>query len=131
MDAGAVGSGDAGSGDGDVGQGGEVVQGEALGVDDGGDVAVADAGPDGDGLCLLVELDLGEVFEGDLGVGAVGEGVEGVARAEGTDAGMVFDDLLELGDGGGFEEIAGVVGEVSCPVCSVCHRFLLSGGEAG
>ena len=113
VDTGAVGSGSDGSRDGDVGQRGEVVQGEALGVDHWGHITVADAGSDGDGFCSFIELDVLEVGERDLGVGAVGEAVEGVAGAEGADAGVVFDDLLELGDGGGLEEIVGVVGQVS------------------
>ncbi len=74
------------------------MKGEALGVDDRGEVAVADAGTDGDGAGLFVDGDLVEVMEGDLSLGAVGDGVEGVAGAEGAELGVVFDQLLELGD---------------------------------
>ncbi len=131
VDSGAVGSGGDGAGDGDVGQGGKIVQRKALGVDHGSDVAVADTGSDGDGLCLLVDGDVLEFAEGDLGVGAIGEGVEGVPGSERTDAGIVFDHLLELGNSGGFEEIIGVVGEVSRPVGSMCHLFFVSRSETG
>ena len=49
-----------------------------------------------------------------------------MTRAEGADAGVVFDDLLELGDGRRFEDIAGVVGQIAGPVGS----RLLRGGHA-
>ena len=92
------------------------MDGKALGVDDGGQVAVANASADRDGLCDSVDGDVLEVGRTDLGLRTVGNGVEGMTRAEGPDAGVVFDDLLELGDGGRFEDIAGVVGQIAGPV---------------
>ena len=56
--AGAVGGGGAGSDDGDVGQRGEVVEGVAAGVDVGRELAVGDAGSDGDGAGFWVEVHL-------------------------------------------------------------------------
>src|SRR6185369_10139931 len=131
VDAGAMGCGGGGSGDGDVGERGEVVECEALGVDDWGEIPVADAGADGDGAGLLVDGDLIEVVEGDLRLGAVGDGVEGVAGAEGAKFGVVFHEVLELGDGGGVEEVGGVVGEVAGPVGEGFGRLFLGGCEAG
>ena len=106
------------------------VEGEALGVDDWGEVAVAHAGADGDGPGLGAEGDVFEVGEGDLPLGAVGDGVEGVAGAERAEFGVVADDLLKFGDCCGFVEMARVVGEVSGPVgARLCRLF--GGGEAG
>src|SRR4051794_12869890 len=108
VNAGAVGCGGGGSRYGDVGKGGEIVEGEAFGVDDGGEVTVADPGAYGYGAGLFVEGNLVEVLERDLGLGAVGDGVEGVACAEGAEFGVIADELLELRKGGGLEEIGGV-----------------------
>ena len=55
--AGAVGGGGAGSGDGDVRQRGEIVEREAFGVEKRGELAVGDAGIDGDGAGLGIERD--------------------------------------------------------------------------
>ena len=57
-----------------------------------------------------------ELLEGDLAFGAVGDAVEGVAGAEGSEFGAGFDDLLDLFDGAGLVEIVGVEGVVSGPV---------------
>ncbi len=65
-----------------------------------------------------VEVYLVELLEGDLVFGAVGDAVEGVARAEGSEFGAAFDDLLDLFDGCGLVEIVGVKGVVSGPVGS-------------
>jgi len=114
--AGAVGGGGAGSDDGDVGEGGEVVDGETAGVDDGGELAVGDSGADGDGVGGGVEGDVGEVFEGDLGSGAVGDAVEGVAAAEGPELWAGGDEVLDFGGGFGLVEVVGVEGIVAGPV---------------
>ena len=91
--AGAVGGGGAGSDDGDVGQGGEVVEGKAAGIDVGSELAVGDSGADGDGFGVGVKGDGVEGFERDLVLGAVGDGVEGVAGSEGAELDAGFDDL--------------------------------------
>ena len=59
-----------------------------------------------------------------------GMGQSQMARAEGADAGVVLDDLLELGDGGRLEEIIGVVGVVARPIGSRLGGFLLCLDEA-
>lgn len=131
VDAGAVSCGCGGSGDGDVGKRGEVMESEALGIDDRSEVAVANARADGDRAGFFVDADLVEFVEGYLGLGTVGDGVEGVPGAKGPELGMVLDELLEFGDGGGLEEIGSVVGEVSGPVGAGFGCGLLGGGEAG
>ena len=57
--AGAVGGGGAGSDDGDVRERGEVVEGVAVGVDVGSELAVGDSCSDGDGSRFRVEVHLG------------------------------------------------------------------------
>lgn len=116
--AGAVGGGGAGSDDGDVRERGEVGDGEPTGVDDGSELAVGDAGADGRGAGFGVDVDGVELLEGDLGVGAVGDGVEGVAAAEGAQLVAGFDDVLDLVDGFGLVEGVGVEGEIAGPVSS-------------
>jgi hypothetical protein len=49
-------------------------------------------------------------------VRTVGDAVEGVARAEGAEVGVIPDGGLDFVDGAGFEEIGGGVGVVPCPV---------------
>lgn len=114
--AGAVGGGGAGSDDGDVGERGEIVDGEAAGVNVGRQLAVGYAGADGDGSGFRVESYLVELLERDLIFGAVGDAVERVAGAKGTEFGAVFDDLLDLFNGCGLVEIIGAEGVVSGPV---------------
>ncbi len=123
--AGAVGGGGAGSDDGDVRERGEVVEGVAAGVDVGSELAVGDAGSDGDGAGFRVEVHLVELLEGDLVFGAVGDAVEGVAGAEGSEFGAGFDDVLDFFDGVGLVEIVGVEGVVSGPVGSGGGGLLL------
>ncbi len=55
--AGAMGGGGASSGDGNVRERGEIVEREAFGVEERGELAVGDAGVDGDGASLGVERD--------------------------------------------------------------------------
>ena len=72
-----------GSGDGNVGKRGEIVEGEAFGVEERGELAVGDAGVDGDGASLGVERDdFVERLQGEESVFAVGDVVEAVAGAE-------------------------------------------------
>ena len=96
MNSGAVRGGGDGAGDGDVRQRGEVVEGKAARIDDGGEFAVGDAGADGDGAGFFVDVDLVEVLERDLVLRAVGDGVEGVARAERAQLAAAFDDVRGL-----------------------------------
>jgi hypothetical protein len=63
VDAGAGGGGGTGSGDGDLGERGEVVEGEALALEVGGEFGVGDAASDGDGAGLSVDVHRGEVLE--------------------------------------------------------------------
>ena len=114
--AGAVGGGGAGSDDGDVRERGEVVDGKAAGVDDGGEFAVGYACSDGDGVGFVVDVDGVELFEKDLVGGAVGDAVEGVATAEGAQLGAGGDEVLDFGDGFGLVEMLGVEGVVAGPV---------------
>ncbi len=112
----AVGGSGAGSDDGDMRERGEVVDGEAAGVDDGGEVAVGDACADGDGVGFVIDVDGVELFEGDLVGGAVGDAVEGVATAEGAELGAGGDEVLDFGGGFGLVEVLGVEGVVAGPV---------------
>ena len=116
--AGAMGGGGAGSDNGDVRERGEVGDGEALGVDDGGELSVGDTCADSRGAGFGVDVDGVELLEGDLGVGAVGDGVEGVAAAEGAQLVAAFDDVLDLVGGFGLVEGVGVEGEIAGPVGS-------------
>ena len=61
-------------------------------VDDGSKFAVGDAGADGHGARLVVDGDLVEVFERDLILVAVGDGIEGVAGAERAKLAATLDD---------------------------------------
>ncbi len=89
--AGAVSSGRAGSGDGNVRERGEIVEGEAFGVEERGELAVGNAGVDGDGAGVGVERDdFVERLEGEESVFAVGDIVEAVAGAEDFKFGMSF-----------------------------------------
>ena len=128
VDAGAVGGGGDGSGDGDVRERGEIVEGEAAGIDNGGELAVAYAGADGDGAGLIVDVDLVEVLEGDLVLGAVGDAVEGVARAERAELVAAFDDGADFVGVGGREHVVSAVGDVACPVLTG-SGLLLGGGK--
>ena len=92
------------------------MDGETACVDVGGELAVGYASAYGDGDGLGVEVYLVELLEGDLVFGAVGDAVEGVARAKGSEFGAAFDDLLDLFDGCGLVEIVGVEGVISSPV---------------
>lgn len=114
--AGAVGGGGDAAGDGDVGQRGEVGDGEALRVEPGGELAVADAGSDGDGFFAGVEAHFGEVFEGDLVGGGVGDVVEGVFGAEGFEVGAGAEEVAEFGERGWVIEARGLEGVVAAPV---------------
>ena len=93
MDAGAVGRGGDRSGDGDVRERGKIVQGEAARIDDRRELAVSDTGADGNGAGVVVDVDLVEVLERDLILRAVGDAVEGVARAEGAELVATLDDV--------------------------------------
>jgi len=130
--AGAVGSGGAGSDDRDVWKGSEVVNGEAAGVDVGGEQAVGDTGTDGYGAGFGVEFNGVELLEGDLIGGAVGYAVERMATAEGAEFGAGGDDVLDFGGGFGLVEVLGVEGVVASPVCARgCGlSCLFSGDEA-
>ncbi len=122
--AGAVGGGGAGSDDGDVRERGEVVDGEAAGVDDRGELAVGDACSDGDSVGFLVDVDGVELLEGDLVGGAVRDAVEGVATAEGAELGAGGDEMLDFGDGFGLVEMLGMEGVVAGPVGAWGSRLL-------
>ena len=65
------------------------------------------------------------MFEGDLAFGAVGDAVEGVAGAEGSEFGAGFDELLDIFDRTGLVEIVGVEGIVSGPVGAGSGGLLL------
>ncbi len=114
--AGSVGRGGAGSDDGDVGQGREVVDGEALGIEPGSELAIRDACADGDGVGDGIDRHGVECFDGDLIEVAVGDGVEGVAGTEGLEFGAALDGLLDLFEAVGLEEMVCVVLKVAGPV---------------
>src|SRR6185437_1142958 len=101
VQAGTVGGGGDGPGHRDVRQGSEVVQGEAALVDDGGELAVFDSRAYGRDACFLVDVDRVEGFERDLILGTVGDGREGVARAQGAKFRATLHHLLHLFDRGG------------------------------
>ena len=79
VQAGAVRGGGDGSRDRDVRERGEIVEGEAARIDDGGEVAVTNAGADGDRAAGGVKVDGVERVEGDLVLRAIRNGVEGMA----------------------------------------------------
>lgn len=107
-----------GSGDRDVWERGEIVQGKALSIDDGREIAVTDAGADGDDAGSGIEIDGAESGDGNLVLCAVGNAVEGVAGAESSEAAALSDDGLHLFNGGGLAQVAGGIGIVAGPVGS-------------
>jgi len=116
VEAGTVGRRRDGSGDGDVREGGEVVEGEAARINDGGEVAIANSGADGDGFGGNVEVDGVEGVEGDLILGAVGDCVEGMTRAERAEVTTLADGGLDLFSGVRLQEVRSGVGVVAGPV---------------
>ena len=94
-------------------------------------MAVGYAGAYGDGVGFGVEVDLVELLEGDLVFGAVGDAVERVAGAQGSEFGAAFDYLLDFFDGCGLVEIVGMKGVVSGPVGAGCGGLRVGVDIAG
>ena len=90
---------------------------KAFGVEERSELAVGDAGIDGDGAGLGVERDdFVERLEGEESVFAIGDVVEAVAGAEDFKFGMSLDEVLDLLLGFGGVERLGAVFEVAGPV---------------
>src|SRR5215472_18959435 len=97
-----MGGGDAGSDNGDVRQRGEVRHGESARVKPWSKLAIGDSRANGDswtGGVRDIERYRFEMCERDLAAGGVGDGVEGVARAEGLRVAQHGKELLEFLDG--------------------------------
>src|ERR1700730_10540518 len=82
-----------------MGQRGQVVHGKTLAVEVRSQLAVSDARSYGDAAGLLVQRHLIEKLQRDLGVCAVGDPVERVARAERPQLAASLDCLLYFLDG--------------------------------
>ena len=108
------------------------MQGIALTVEVRGEFAIADACADSYCVRLVVDGHLVEMFERDLAGIAVGDGVEGMARAESAQLVAAFDCFLNFVDGTGREEIVGGIGEIAGPVrARSCGLIGFSGNESG
>jgi len=128
VQAGAMGCGGDRTGDGDMRERCEIVKGVALSVDDGGELAVADSGADHDGAGMFVNLDRIEIGKGDLVLVAVGDAVEGVARAEGADLCTLFCAFADFVKVSGSVDVIGAVVDVAGPVlvgCGLLSMWLL------
>ena len=120
-----------GAGHRDVRQGGQVVQGEALGVEQRSELAVGDTGADAGGVGGGVDLDRVEAAHADLGEATVGDVVETVARTERLQLRGLAHDGLHVGHGLGRVDVVGAVVEVLGPVGAGDVRVVVEDGGVG
>ncbi len=92
-----MGGGRAGAGNGNVGQRGQIVERKALVVEIRTQLSIGDAGFDGDPAPLRIEgHHLVQTGQRDQPVGAVGDAVEAVARAEHFEPVMLLHQHLHI-----------------------------------
>src|SRR4029077_5308963 len=97
-----MGGSSAGAGDRDVRQAGQIVERESLFVEVGAELAVGDAGGDGNGAGLGVECDdLVHGLQREKTAGAVDDIVKAVAGAENFQMGLLLDQIAGVIAGSG------------------------------
>ena len=101
---------------------------ETLGIEIRSELAVGDTRSHGDGAGLWVQHHLVEKLQRDLGIGAVGDPVERVARAKRSQLAAALHRLLNFLDRLGKEQPVGTVLIVARPICPR-RRLLLSGDQ--